>query len=97
MRNEGEIADYPTFTVTDSAPVFNRDGQVGMLLTTAEAGHLAFRLSLAAISRLRAGLAAAETMLTKNPEPLVVTAAVRVSAQHSSAHRPSVTKYDPQT
>jgi hypothetical protein len=49
MRIEGEIADYPTFTVTNSEPVFNRDGQVGVLLTTAEAGHLAFRLSLAAI------------------------------------------------
>jgi hypothetical protein len=60
MRIEGEIADYPTFTVTNSEPVFNRDGQVGVLLTTAEAGHLAFRLSLAAISTLRAGLATAE-------------------------------------
>lgn len=52
-------------TLLQSKAVSRDDGQVALVLTTKELGHIAFRVDEVSIDQLRAGIAEAETMLSR--------------------------------
>jgi hypothetical protein len=73
--NAGQCA---TFIITDAQPASNDAGQAALVLTTTEAGRLAFCLDRQTIACVRAALAAMEAFLTNDSQRPVITAAIRV-------------------